>query len=41
MKGEQVNHLFQTMSLDITHVDETNRVIFYNRGEERFFPRST
>ncbi|MCP4128282.1 MAG: DUF438 domain-containing protein, partial [Gammaproteobacteria bacterium] len=25
---------------DITYVDENDRVVFYNRGEERVFPRS-
>lgn len=40
MTIEQVNLLFRTMPLDITYVDENNKVIFYNRGEERVFPRS-
>ena len=26
--------------LDLTYVDENDKVIFYNRGEERVFPRS-
>lgn len=40
MTIEQVNLLFKTMPLDITYVDENDKVIFYNRGEERVFPRS-
>lgn len=37
---EQVNLMFRTLPLDLTYVDENDRVIFYNRGEERVFPRS-
>ena len=37
---EQVNLMFRTLPLDITYVDENDRVVFYNRGEERLFPRS-
>lgn len=37
---EQVNYLFKFLPVDITYVDENDRVIFYNRGEERVFPRS-
>ena len=40
MTVDQVNLLLKTMPLDITYVDENDRVIFYNRGEERLFPRS-
>ncbi|AOW09430.1 DUF438 domain-containing protein [Flavobacterium gilvum] len=40
MTVEQVNLLFRTMPVDLTYVDENDRVIFYNRGEERVFPRS-
>lgn len=40
MTLEQVNLLLKTMPLDITYVDENDKVIFYNRGEERVFPRS-
>ncbi|PSL07775.1 DUF438 domain-containing protein [Cecembia rubra] len=40
MTIEQVNLLLKTMPLDITYVDENDKVIFYNRGEERTFPRS-
>lgn len=40
MTIEQVNLLFKTLPIDITFVDENDKVIFYNRGEERVFPRS-
>lgn len=40
MTVEQVNLLFRTIPVDITYVDENDKVIFYNRGEERVFPRS-
>jgi uncharacterized protein len=40
MTIKQVNLLLKTMPLDITYVDENDKVIFYNRGEERTFPRS-
>ncbi|WP_373999219.1 DUF438 domain-containing protein [Bdellovibrio bacteriovorus] len=37
---EQINLLLQTMPIDLTYVDENDKVLFYNRGEERVFPRS-
>ncbi len=37
---EQVNLLLKFMPVDLTYVDENDRVVFYNRGEERVFPRS-
>jgi DUF438 domain-containing protein len=40
MTLEQINLLFQCMPFDLTFVDENDRVVFYNRGEERVFPRS-
>lgn len=40
MTPDQVNLLLKVLPLDITYVDENDRVIFYNRGEERTFPRS-
>ncbi|MFA7445683.1 MAG: PAS domain-containing protein [Flavobacteriaceae bacterium] len=40
MTVEQVNLLFKTLPIDLTYVDENDKVIFYNRGEERLFPRS-
>jgi hypothetical protein len=40
MTPEQVNLIFRTLPLDITYVDENGKVLFYNRGQERLFPRS-
>lgn len=40
MTLDQINLLLQFMPFDLTYVDENDRVIFYNRGEERVFPRS-
>lgn len=40
MTPEQVNMLLQFLPVDITYVDENDKVIFYNRGEKRVFPRS-
>lgn len=40
MTPEQVNMLLRFMPVDLTYVDENDRVIFYNRGEDRVFPRS-
>ncbi len=37
---EQVNMMLKVLPLDITYVDEHDRVVFYNRGDERIFPRS-
>ncbi|KHD87514.1 MAG: histidine kinase [Bdellovibrio sp. ArHS] len=37
---EQINLLLQVVPLDLTYVDENDKVLFYNRGEERVFPRS-
>ncbi len=37
---EQVNSIFKILPVDITYVDENDRVVFYNRGEDRVFPRS-
>lgn len=37
---EQLNLIFKTMPVDLTFVDENDKVAFYNRGEERIFPRS-
>jgi DUF438 domain-containing protein len=37
---EQVNFIFKFLPVDITYVDENDKVVFYNRGEERVFPRS-
>ncbi len=40
MTGEQLNLMLQFMPVDLTYVDENDTVIFYNRGENRVFPRS-
>ncbi|MCP5021944.1 MAG: DUF438 domain-containing protein [bacterium] len=40
MTPDQVNLLLRFLPVDITYVDENDKVIFYNRGEERVFPRS-
>lgn len=37
---EQVNLMLKFMPVDLTYVDENDRVVFYNRGEDRVFPRS-
>ena len=41
MTTAQVNLLLKTLPIDITYVDQEDKVIFYNRGEERVFPRSS
>lgn len=40
MNLEQINLLLQFVPFDLTYVDENDKVIFYNRGVERVFPRS-
>lgn len=40
MTPEQVNLIFKFLPMDITYVDENDRVVFYNRGDDRVFPRS-
>lgn len=40
MTPNQVNLLLKHLPIDITYVDENDKVIFYNRGDERVFPRS-
>ncbi|MCW8966966.1 MAG: PAS domain-containing protein, partial [Flavobacteriales bacterium] len=40
MTPDQVNLLLRFLPVDITYVDENDKVIFYNRGEDRVFPRS-
>jgi DUF438 domain-containing protein len=37
---EQLNLMLQFMPVDLTYVDENDVVVFYNRGENRVFPRS-
>lgn len=38
MTPEQVNLLLRFLPVDITYVDENDKVIFYNRGDDRVFP---
>jgi len=40
MTPQQVNLLLRFLPIDITYVDENDKVIFYNRGDDRVFPRS-
>ncbi len=40
MTPEQVNLLLKFLPIDITYVDENDKVIFYNRGDDRVFSRS-
>ncbi|SNR82747.1 DUF438 domain-containing protein [Lutibacter flavus] len=40
MTPEQVNLLLRFLPVDITFVDENDKVIFYNRGDDRVFLRS-
>ncbi|MCB0482199.1 MAG: DUF438 domain-containing protein [Flavobacteriales bacterium] len=40
MTPDQVNLLLRFLPVDLTYVDENDKVIFYNRGEDRVFPRS-
>ena len=40
MLPQQINWLLKFMPVDITYVDENDIVIFYNRGDNRVFPRS-
>ncbi len=40
MTPDQVNLLLRFLPIDITYVDENDKVIFYNRGDNRVFPRS-
>ena len=40
MTPEQLDLMLQFMPVDLTYVDENDKVVFYNRGENRVFPRS-
>ncbi|MBN1835964.1 MAG: DUF438 domain-containing protein [Spirochaetales bacterium] len=40
LTGEQVNLLLKNLPVDITYVDEQDRVRYYSQGKERIFPRS-
>lgn len=40
LNQEQINLLLKFIPVDLTYVDEHDRVLFYNRGDHRVFPRS-
>lgn len=40
MTAEQVNLMLRSIPLDLSFVDENDRVIYYSDGPERIFPRS-
>lgn len=40
MTLDQINLMLQVIPFDLTYVDENDKVLFYNRGEDRVFPRS-
>jgi PAS domain S-box-containing protein len=40
MSAEQAMFIFNTLPVDITFVDENDKVCFFNRAKERLFPRS-
>ncbi len=37
---EQINLIFKHLPFDVTYVDEHDEVRYYNKGDERVFPRS-
>ncbi len=37
---EQINLLLKNLPVDITYVDEHDKVLYYSQGRERIFPRS-
>jgi len=37
---ERATMIFDTLPLDITYVDENDKVLYFNRAKDRFFPRS-
>lgn len=37
---EQINLIFKYLPFDVTYVDEHDEVRYYNKGEDRVFPRS-
>lgn len=37
---EQINLIFRYLPFDVTYVDEFDEVRYYNKGDERVFPRS-
>lgn len=40
MTGEQIDLMLKALPVDVSFVDEHDRVLYYSDGEERIFPRS-
>lgn len=40
LTGTQLNMMLKVLPLDISYVDENDRVLYYSQGKERMFPRS-
>jgi DUF438 domain-containing protein len=40
LNREQIELVMNTLPLDMTLVDENNKVVYFSNGKERFFPRS-
>ena len=40
LTGKQINMMLKVLPLDISYVDENDRVLYYSQGKERMFPRS-
>jgi len=40
LTGEQINLMLRSLPVDVTFVDEHDRVRYYSQGKERIFPRS-
>jgi DUF438 domain-containing protein len=37
---QQINLMLKNLPIDVTYVDENDRVLYYSQGRERIFPRS-
>jgi hypothetical protein len=37
---QQINLMLKNLPVDVTYVDENDRVLYYSQGRERIFPRS-
>ncbi len=40
LSPEQINMMMKVVPFDMTYVDENDEVLYYNRGDDRVFPRS-
>ncbi|MDA3940539.1 MAG: DUF438 domain-containing protein [Spirochaetia bacterium] len=40
LTGIQLNMMLKVLPIDISYVDENDRVLYYSQGKERMFPRS-